>query len=122
MWSAPEWRGDRRQGLNPALEEAADYAGTAAPVLNLDQRRTERFLSTYADGSWSFSHYVAGKSAHKWIRMVAGDLGVEPESPEAAKLAWFVLSRVSDFKLYKIYQDVGFSVSARGCYPLPGDP
>ncbi len=114
----PQWdveitdKDGRGQGLNPALKEAAAYAGTDAPKLNLDQRRVEWFLSTYSDGSWSFSHYVAGKSAHKWIRMVAKDLGIDPASPKAAKLAWFVLSRISDFKLYKVYQDAGFSVDA----------
>ena len=94
------------------MAEAAKYAGTDAPKLNLDQRRVEWFLSNYSDGSWSFSHYVAGKSAHKWIRMVAKDIGIDPESPQAAKLAWFVLTRISDFKLYREYQDAGFSVDA----------
>jgi hypothetical protein len=114
----PQWdveitdKDGKGQGLNPALKEAATYAGTDAPELNPDQRRVEWFLSTYSDGSWSFSHYVAGKSAHKWIRMVAKDLGMDPASPKSAKLAWFVLSRISDFKLYKIYQDAGFSVAA----------
>jgi hypothetical protein len=94
------------------MTEAAGYAGTDAPKLDLDKRRAEWFLSTYSDGSWSFSHYVAGQSAHKWIRLVAKDIGVDPESPQAAKLAWFVLTRISDFKLYKIYQDADFSEDA----------
>ena len=114
----PQWDIDitdaegRGQGLNPALQEAAALAGTDAPAIDPDRRRVEWFLSTYSDGDWSFSHYVAGKSAHKWIRAVAQDLGIDPDSPEAAKLAWFVLTRVSDFKLYKIYQDGGFSDAA----------
>lgn len=114
----PQWDVDitdkdgKKQGFNAAMVEAANYAGTDAPKMNLDQRRVEWFLATYSDGSWSFSHYVAGKSAHKWIRMVAKDNGIDPESPEAAKLAWFVLSRISDFKLYRIYQDSDFSVDA----------
>ena len=114
----PQWDVDitdkdgKKQGLNAALAEAAKYAGTQAPKINMDQRRVEWFLSTYSDGSWSFSHYVAGKSAHKWIRMVAADIGIDPKSPRAAKLAWFVLSRISDFKLYRIYQDSNFSVDA----------
>jgi len=114
----PQWDVDitdkdgKKQGFNAALAEAAKYAGTDAPTLNLDQRRVEWFLANYSDGSWSFSHYVAGKSAHKWIRMVAKDIGIDPKSPKAAKLAWFVLSRVSDFKLYRMYQDSGFSVDA----------
>ncbi len=114
----PQWDVDitnaegKGEGFNPAMKEAAEYAGTDAPVLNPDQRRVEWFLASYSDGDWSFSHYVAGKSAHKWIRMVAEELGLDPESPEAAKLAWFVLTRVSDFKLYKIYQDSGFDIAA----------
>jgi len=114
----PQWdveitdKDGKGQGFNPAMAEAAKYAGTDAPKLNLDQRRVEWFLSNYSDGSWSFSHYVAGISAHKWIRMVAKDLGIDPDSPQAAKLAWFVLTRISDFKLYKKYQDDGFSVDA----------
>ncbi len=111
----PHWDVDitdkngKKQGFNAAMAEAAKYAGTAAPKIDLKQRRVEWFLSTYSDGSWSFSHYVAGKSAHKWIRMVAKDIGIDPESPKAAKLAWFVLSRISDFKLYSIYQNSNFS-------------
>lgn len=114
----PQWdveimnKEGKGEGFDPAMQEAAKYAGTDTPKLDLDQRRAEWFLSTYSDGSWSFSHYVAGHSAHKWIRMVAKDIGMDPESPQAAKLAWFVLSRISDFKLYKIYQDAGFSVDA----------
>jgi hypothetical protein len=114
----PQWdvevidKEGKGEGFNPAMVEAAKYAGTDAPKLNLDQRQAEWFLSSYSDGSWSFSHYVAGKSAHKWIRMVAQDLGIDPESPQAAKLAWFVLTRMSDFKLYKVYQDSGFSEDA----------
>ena len=114
----PHWDVDitdkegKKQGFNAALAEAAKYAGTDAPKINLEQRRVEWFLSTYSDGSWSFSHYVAGKFAHKWIRLVAKDIGVDPGSPKAAKLAWFVLSRISDFKLYRYYQDSNFSVDA----------
>ena len=114
----PQWdveitdKEGKGEGFNPAMVEAANYAGTDAPQLDLNQRRVEWFLSNYSDGSWSFSHYVAGKSAHNWIRMVAKDLGIDPESPEAAKLAWFVLTRISDFKLYKEYQDAGFSEDA----------
>ncbi|WP_138933109.1 hypothetical protein [Roseovarius arcticus] len=97
------------EGFNAAMIEAAEYAQTEAPQLDMDKRRAEWFLSTYSDGDWSFSHYVAGSSAHKWIRNVAEDMGIDPESPEAAILAWFVLTRVSDFKLYKIYEDADFS-------------
>ncbi len=114
----PQWDVDitnkngKKEGFNAAMAEAAKYAGTKAPRLNLDQRQAEWFLSTYSDGSWSYSHYVAGKYAHKWIRMVAKDIGIDPASPKAAKLAWFVLSRISDFKLQRIYQDAGFSTDA----------
>ncbi|MEB8387188.1 hypothetical protein OO012_08115 [Rhodobacteraceae bacterium KMM 6894] len=100
------------EGFNPAMIEAAGYAETDAPAIDMDKRRAEWFLSTYSDGDWSFSHYVAGSSAHKWIRNVAADLGIDPESPEASILAWFVLTRISDFKLYKIYQDADFSTDA----------
>ena len=44
--------------------------------------------------------------------MVAKDLGIDPKSPKAAKLAWLVPTRISDFKLYKTYQDADFSVDA----------
>jgi hypothetical protein len=114
----PQWdvevtdKDGKGEGFNPAMVEAAKYAGVPAPKLDLDKRRAEWFLSTYSDGSWSFSHYVAGQSAHKWIRKVAKDIGVDPESPKAAKLAWFVLTRISDFKLYSIYQNAGFSEAA----------
>ena len=112
----PQWDVDitnqegKQEGFNAAMAEAAEYAGTEAPTINLEQRRVEWFLSTYSDGSWSFSHYVAGQSAHKWIRLVAADIGIDPESAEAAKLAWFVLSRISDFKLYREYQDADFAL------------
>jgi len=102
----------KKEGFNAAMEEAAAYAGVEAPQLDPDKLRAEWFLSTYTDGSWSFSHYIAGKSAHKWIRMVASDLGIDPESAQASKLAWFVLTRISDFKLYSIYQNSNFSVEA----------
>jgi hypothetical protein len=114
----PQWdveiidKDGKGQGFNPAMAEAAALAGTDAPVLDPDQVQVEWFLATYSDGSWSFSHYKAGKFAHKWIRMVAEDIGIDSESPEASRLAWFVLSRISDFKLYRIYQDSGFSQDA----------
>ncbi len=114
----PQWdvqiadRDGKGQGFNPAIAEGAVLAGTKAPVLDPGQLRVEWFLATYSDGSWSFSNDVAGESAHRWIRMVAEDIGIAPDSPEAARLAWFVLSRVSDFRLYRSYQDSGFSVAA----------
>lgn len=114
----PEWdveatnKDGDKEGFNAAMREAAEHAGTDAPQLDLNKRQAEWFLSSYTDGDWSFSHYVAGKSAHKWIRMVASDLGIDPKSPEASKLAWFVLTRMSDFKLYSIYQNADFSEEA----------
>jgi hypothetical protein len=39
---------------------------------------------------------------------VAKDLGLQPNSREANKLAWFVLSRIGDFKIYEVYQKAGF--------------
>ena len=94
------------------MVEAAKMSGTDAPALDPLRLRVEWFLANYSDGSWSFSHYVAGQSAHKWIRMTVKDLGIDPKSPKAAKLAWFVLTRISDFKLYRAYQDADFSVDA----------
>jgi hypothetical protein len=114
----PKWDAEiidkdgKGQGFNPAMAEAAKISGTDAPVLDPLRLRVEWFLANYSDGSWSFSHYVAGQSAHKWIRMAVKDLGIDPESPKAAKLAWFVLTRISDFKLYRKYQDAGFSVDS----------
>ena len=40
------------------------------------------------------------------------DLGVAPGSLEANKLAWFVLSRVSDYRIYEVYQQAGFKMDA----------
>lgn len=103
----------KAEGFNPAMVEAAKIAGTGpAPKLDPAKRRMEWFLANYSDGDWSLSQYVAGRSAHKWIRAVAKDLGIDPASPTAAKLASFVLTRISDFKLYKTYQDADFSEDA----------
>jgi hypothetical protein len=46
------------------------------------------------------------------VEAVAKDLGVAPGSLEANKLSWFVLSRVSDFRLYEEYQAAGFDMNA----------
>ena len=40
------------------------------------------------------------------------DLGLKSDSSEANKVAWFVLSRVGDFKIYEVYQKAGFSREA----------
>ncbi|GLQ07742.1 hypothetical protein [Sneathiella chinensis] len=111
----PHWDVDvtdkdgKKQGFNAAMVEAADYAGTKAPQIDMEKRKAEWFLSNYTDGDWSYSQYVAGLSAHKWIRDVAEELGYKRDSVEANKLAWFVLSRISDFKLYSLYQNADFS-------------
>ncbi len=44
-------------------------------------------------------------------RDVAKDLGIDPKSAQANKLAYFALSRLSDFKLYSQYQGAGFDAS-----------
>ena len=110
----PHWdldKADSSEGLNAALAEAAKLAKMPAPNVDAAKSMAEWWMVVYSDGSWSFSHYLAGKSAHKWIREVAKDIGIDPESAEANKLALFVLTRISDFKLYSIYQNSGFDVS-----------
>lgn len=109
----PQWDLDKDgEGLNPALAEAAKIVDMPPIVVTPDKRMAEWWLSVYSDGSWSYSHYVAGKFAHKAIREAVADLGIDPESSEANKLALFVLSRVSDFKIYSTYQNAGFDMDA----------
>jgi len=114
----PYWDLDRptegqpSEGLNPALAEAAKLADMPAIVVTPEKRMAEWWLATYADGSWSYSHYIAGKFAHQTIRDVAEGLGIDPKSPDANKLASFVLTRMSDFKIYKAYQDAGYDANA----------
>ena len=111
----PFWDIDKAnsaEGLNAALAEAAKLAGLPAPKVDPAKRMAEWWLSVFSDGSWSYSHYIAGQSAHNWIREVAKDLGIDPKSAQANKLAWFVLTRVSDFKLYSLYQSSGYSANA----------
>ena len=91
---------------------AAKLAGVPAPKVDPAKRMAEWWMIVYSDGSWSYSHYIAGQSAHNWIREVAKDLGIDPKSAQANKLAWFVLTRVSDFKLYSLYQSSGYSADA----------
>lgn len=109
----PFWDLDKansNEGLNAALAEAAKLAGVPAPKVDPAKRMAEWWMIVYSDGSWSYSHYIAGQFAHNWVREVAKDLGIDPKSPQANKLAWFVLTRVSDFKLYSLYQNSGYSV------------
>ncbi len=108
----PHWDLDKEgEGLNPALAEAAKIAGKDPIVVKPRQQMAEWWFSTYTDGSWSFSHYVAGHFALDTIEQVAVDLGLKAGSLEANKLSWFVLSRVSDFRLYEVYQDAGFNAA-----------
>jgi len=109
----PHWDLDKTgEGLNPALAEAAKLAKKPPIVVRPDQRMAEWWLSTYTDGAWSFSHYVAAATAHDVIASVAQDLGLKPDSREAMVLAWFVMTRVSDFKIYDVYQRAGFNKDA----------
>lgn len=107
----PHWDVDKangNEGLNAALAEAAKLAKVPAPKVDPAKRMAEWWMIVYSDGSWSYSHYIAGQYAHNWIREVAKDLGIDPKSPQANKLALFVLTRLSDFKLYSMYQSAGY--------------
>jgi len=55
---------------------------------------------------------VAARFAFEVLEEVAKDLGLKPDSREANKIAWFVLSRVGDFKIYEVYQKAGFRKEA----------
>ena len=110
----PFWdvdKADSKEGLNAALAEAAKLAGVPAPKVDPARRMAEWWMIVYSDGSWSYSHYIAGQFAHGWAREVAKDLGVDPKSPQANKLANFALTRISDFKLYSMYQAAGYDAS-----------
>ncbi len=110
----PFWdvdRADGKEGLNAALAEAAKLAGMPAIKVDPAKRMAEWWMIVYSDGSWSYSHYIAGQFAHNWAREVAKDLGIDPKSPQANKLASFALSRLSDFKLYSQYQAAGYDAS-----------
>lgn len=100
------------EGLNPALAEAAKLAGKPPIVVVPGKLMMEWFFPTYTDGAWSFSHYVAGFTGVDAVAAVAKDLGLEPGSLEANKLGMFVLSRVSDYRLYEVYQAAGFRMEA----------
>ena len=100
------------EGLNPALREAAEIAEKPAPVVKPEERMAEWWVITAIDEAWSFSTMVAAKFAFELLEQVAKDLGLQPNSREANKLAWFVLSRVGDFKIYEAYQKAGFKREA----------
>ena len=110
----PFWDVDRvdgKEGLNAALAEAAKLAGMPAIKVDPARRMAEWWKIVYSDGSWSYSHYIAGQFSHNWARDVAKELGIDPKSAQANKLAYFALSRLSDFKLYSQYQGAGFDAS-----------
>jgi len=67
---------------------------------------------TFIDEAWSFSTMVAARFAFEILEEVTKDLGFKPDSREANKIAWFVLSRVGDFKIYDVYQKAGFRKEA----------
>lgn len=109
----PHWDLDREgEGLNPALAEAAKIANKPPIVVKAKQQHFEWWFATYTDGAWSFSHYIAAGVAYDAIDAAAVDLGLKAGSPEANRLGWFVLSRVSDFRIYEVYQDAGFKLEA----------
>jgi hypothetical protein len=72
----------------------------------------EWWLVTFTDEAWSFSTMVAARFAFELLDETAKDLGLKPDSREANKLAWFILSRVGDFKIYEVYQKAGFQREA----------
>jgi hypothetical protein len=109
----PHWDLDKEgEGLNPALAEAAKIANKPPIVVKHRQQMAEWWFSTYTDSSWSYSHYIAGHFALDAVEAVAVDLGLKAGSLEANKLLWFVLSRVSDFRIYDEYQNAGFNMDA----------
>jgi hypothetical protein len=115
----PHWDLEREgEGLNPALAEAAKIAGKAPIVVTAGKQMMEWWFSTYTDGAWSFSHYIAGFKGIDAVRAVAKDLGYADDSLESNKLVGFVLSRVSDFRIYEVYQDAGFNLDAAKAFVL----
>lgn len=115
----PHWDLDKDgEGLNPALAEAAKIAGKPPIVVQPGKQMTEWWFSTYTDGAWSYSHYIAGFKGIDAVREVAKDLGYAVDSYESNKLVGFVLSRVSDFRIYEVYQDAGFSMDAAKAFVL----
>jgi len=106
----PYWALEKEdEGLNPALQEAAQIAKKQAPQMAPAERMAEWWVIHYIDSSWSFSTMIAARFAFEMIESVTKDLEVKPDSHEANKLAWFVLSRVGDFRIYEVYQKAGFS-------------
>ena len=109
----PHWDLEKEgEGLNPALAEAAKIVNKPPIVVTHHRQMAEWWFSTYTDGSWSYSHYIAGHFALGAIEAVAADLGLKAGSLEANKLSWFVLTRVSDFRIYEEYQNANFDMAA----------
>lgn len=109
----PHWDLDKDgEGLNPALREAAATAKKPPIVVTKERTMAEWFLSTYTDGAWSFGHYLAPPITYEAVIAVAKDLGLGPDSRETGLLAWFVQTRVSDFRIYQVYQQAGFNKEA----------
>lgn len=109
----PHWDLDKDgEGLNPALKEAAATAKKPPIVVTKERTMAEWFLSTYTDGAWSFGHYLAPPITYEAVAAVAKDLGLAPDSRETSLLAWFVQTRVSDFRIYQVYQQAGFNKEA----------
>lgn len=109
----PHWDLEKEgEGLNPALAEAAKIAGKPPIVVKAGQQMLEWWFSVYTDGAWSFSHYAAGFKGVDAVRAVAKDLGYADDSLESNKLVMFVLSRVSDYRIYEVYQEAGFNMDA----------
>ena len=115
----PHWDLEKDgEGLNPALAEAAKIAGKPPIVVKPGKQMLEWWFSTYTDGAWSFSHYAAGFTGVDAVKAAAKELGLADDSLEAAKLSWFVLSRVSDYRIYEVYQDAGFSMDAAKAFVM----
>jgi hypothetical protein len=72
----------------------------------------EWWLPAYTDGAWSYSHYIAAPVALDAVEAVAVELGFKAGSREANTLAMFVLSRVSDFRIYEVYQNANYNMDA----------
>lgn len=109
----PYWALEKEgEGLNPALREAADMIKKPAPVVKPEERMAEWWVVTFVDEAWSFSTMVAARFAFEVLGELAQDLNLAADSREANKVAWFVLSRVGEFKIYDVYQKAGFRKGA----------
>ncbi|MSP87918.1 MAG: hypothetical protein EXQ92_03760 [Alphaproteobacteria bacterium] len=109
----PHWDLDKEgEGLNPALAEAAKIASKPPIVVQAKKQMAEWWLPAYTYGAWSYSHYIAAPIVLEAVEAVAGELGFKAGSREANTLANFVLTRVSDFRIYEIYQNAGFNAEA----------